>query len=405
MKISLIILAIIFIYFAFATIFHSTQLAGNLGNIIGSANLELFGYLAYINIFLLFYPLYKLHKKPKLAKELDFYAGWLLLLVSMIILPALIFDNRGSGILSQQISEFLLPYIGQAGMWLFWLMTVLLALVLILEDDFSFELLLEDIKELFAGPIEYFSNISWSTITWKSIKNLISKIFTNPFGPSYEDMMMPAQHEIEEVNSVNKAPKSKNSPKNKVDLLEENIKKNIDITELKEASVEKKVLDDEGEQGDNRIQKLSTNSHVEIVNELEENSKLLNEIEKGIVEKPKNFKLPKLDFLQKVTKQSRKINEAEIDKKIGELLDKLGRFKIEGDVVRTYSGPLVTTFEFKPAPNVKVSKVLGLQDDLAMALSAETIRIQAPIPGRNVIGIEIPNESFDTIYLREILES
>ena len=59
---------------------------------------------------------------------------------------------------------------------------------------------------------------------------------------------------------------------------------------------------------------------------------------------------------------------------------KLQQFKIDGEVVRTYSGPLVTTFEFKPAPNVKVSKILGLQDDLAMALSAETIRIQAPIP-------------------------
>jgi S-DNA-T family DNA segregation ATPase FtsK/SpoIIIE len=66
---------------------------------------------------------------------------------------------------------------------------------------------------------------------------------------------------------------------------------------------------------------------------------------------------------------------------------------------------LVTTFEFKPAPNVKISKILNLQDDLAMALSAETIRIQAPIPGRDVVGIEIPNETIDTIYLREILES
>ncbi|MCK4442763.1 MAG: DNA translocase FtsK, partial [Sulfurovaceae bacterium] len=67
--------------------------------------------------------------------------------------------------------------------------------------------------------------------------------------------------------------------------------------------------------------------------------------------------------------------------------------------------PLVTTFEFKPAPNVKVSKIMSLQDDLAMALSAETIRIQAPIPGRDVVGIEIPNDNFDTIYLRDILES
>ncbi|MDQ7084923.1 MAG: DNA translocase FtsK [Sulfurovum sp.] len=141
------------------------------------------------------------------------------------------------------------------------------------------------------------------------------------------------------------------------------------------------------------------------VNELEENSKLMEQIEKGKVEKPKNFKLPKLEFLQKAPRSTQKINELEIDKKIEDLLAKLREFKVEGDVVCTYSGPLVTTFEFKPAPNVKVSKILGLQDDLAMALSAETIRIQAPIRGRDVVGIEIPNETIETIYLREILES
>ena len=86
-------------------------------------------------------------------------------------------------------------------------------------------------------------------------------------------------------------------------------------------------------------------------------------------------------------------------------MEKLRRFKIEGDVVRTYSGPVVTTFEFKPAPHVKVSRILTLQDDLAMALKAKTIRIQAPIPGKDVVGIEVPNQKIETIYLKEILES
>ena len=92
---------------------------------------------------------------------------------------------------------------------------------------------------------------------------------------------------------------------------------------------------------------------------LAENSKLLDEMEKGAVTKPKNFKLPKIDFLQKAPRATKKINEAEIDQKIDDLMMKLQQFKIEGEVVRTYSGPLVTTFEFKPAPNVKVSKILG----------------------------------------------
>jgi len=61
---------------------------------------------------------------------------------------------------------------------------------------------------------------------------------------------------------------------------------------------------------------------------------------KGAVEKPKNFKLPKLDFLQKAPKVTKKVNEAEIDKKIGDLLSKLAQFRVDGDVIRTYSGPL-----------------------------------------------------------------
>jgi S-DNA-T family DNA segregation ATPase FtsK/SpoIIIE len=144
---------------------------------------------------------------------------------------------------------------------------------------------------------------------------------------------------------------------------------------------------------------------VKHVEELEDTKKLLSQIEVGEREKPKDWKFPPLDILQKPPKKKREINEAEIDKKIKVLLEKLKQFKIEGDVVRYYIGPVVTTFEFKPLPHIKVSKILSLQDDLAMALKAKSIRIQAPIPGKDVVGIEIPNDEMETIYLREILES
>ncbi|QCD44954.1 DNA segregation ATPase FtsK/SpoIIIE [Campylobacter mucosalis CCUG 21559] len=144
---------------------------------------------------------------------------------------------------------------------------------------------------------------------------------------------------------------------------------------------------------------------VEILSEVAENKKLLDEIEKGKLEKPKDFTLPPLKFLADPPKRQNHINEAEIDQKISDLLDKLRKFKINGDVVRTYTGPIVTTFEFRPAPDVKVSKILTLQDDLAMALKAQTIRIQAPIPGKDVVGIEVPNQNTETIYLKEILDS
>lgn len=144
---------------------------------------------------------------------------------------------------------------------------------------------------------------------------------------------------------------------------------------------------------------------VEILSEVEENKKILDQIDQGVCDKPKDFRLPPLSFLANPPSKPVHINESEIDQKIQDLLEKLRRFKIDGDVVRTYSGPVVTTFEFKPAPHVKVSRILTLQDDLAMALRAKTIRIQAPVPGKDVVGIEVPNQKIETIYLKEVLES
>ena len=188
-------------------------------------------------------------------------------------------------------------------------------------------------------------------------------------------------------------------------------KKTVEVKEEKIVSQQQgSLFEDDEDDSEEIIEDLkalkSIESHSIIVEELEENKKLLEDIEIGKTEKPKNFMLPPTSFFQNPPKDNKsKVSEAFIDKKIADLLDKLAMFKIEGDVVRTYTGPVVTTFEFKPAPNVKVSKILNLQDDLAMALKAQTIRIQAPIPGKDVVGIEVPNDDTQTIFLKEMLDS
>ncbi|MDM5270754.1 DNA translocase FtsK 4TM domain-containing protein [Sulfurovum sp. zt1-1] len=407
MKIALIITSILFIYAAFSTLFLGTGLVGNIGEKIGQTNIFLFGYLAYINLFILFYPLYKLFKDKSKAKEIDFYLGWILLFIGLIFLESLVFDLEKAGFIGTQIVEFLEPYIGKAGLWLSWLLITLLSLVFILDDDFS----PKDVN------VPGMSLSSWLSALKKfmvALKGIFKKIFTNPFAsPKLEDEMMPEMEVSTKRQTITKKPVQK-VIKNKAEpfsLRDEPLpwEEEIDDPVIQEITIFEKEMEEAMEVESNRKPPLSltskNSSNVTIVDELEENSKLLDQIEKGQVEKPKNFRLPKLDFLQKAPKTTKKMNEAEIDRKIGELLAKLEQFKIEGDVVRTYSGPLVTTFEFKPAPHVKVSKILNLQDDLAMALQAETIRIQAPIPGRDVVGIEIPNDNVDTIYLREILES
>ncbi len=87
------------------------------------------------------------------------------------------------------------------------------------------------------------------------------------------------------------------------------------------------------------------------------------------------------------------------------LENKLKDFNVDGEVVEVKPGPVVTMYEFSPAPGVKVNKIAGLSDDLSMALRALSIRIVAPIPGRGVVGIEIPNKERETVYLKEIFES
>jgi DNA segregation ATPase FtsK/SpoIIIE, S-DNA-T family len=84
---------------------------------------------------------------------------------------------------------------------------------------------------------------------------------------------------------------------------------------------------------------------------------------------------------------------------------KLKDFGVDGEVVEVKPGPVVTMYEFSPAPGVKVNKIAGLSDDLTMALSALSIRIVAPIPGRGVVGIEIPNKERETVYLKDIIQT
>ncbi len=398
MKITIIITAILFIYAAFSTIFHETALVGDIGKQIGNTNLYLFGYLAYINIFVLFYPLYKLYSDAKSRKNIDFYLGWILLFIALILFSSLVLEPQNIGFVGTQIVEFLYPLIGKAGLWLFWLMVTALSFVFIIDDDFTFPSF--NMKKS-TGTLSF----SWIGSMFSTLGKVLKTMFRNPFAsPSLEDEMMPVLDVEEKKPQRKRVTKKAASPK--ISAPKEEAEK-VESTEETDDPVLNEILELEHEMEVSTTEGKSarSNANVQFVSELEENSKLMEQIDRGKVDKPKNFKLPKLDFLQKAPKITKKINEAEIDRKIEELLAKLQEFKVDGDVVRTYSGPLVTTFEFKPAPNVKISKILNLQDDLAMALSAETIRIQAPIPGRDVVGIEIPNETIDTIYLREILES
>lgn len=126
----------------------------------------------------------------------------------------------------------------------------------------------------------------------------------------------------------------------------------------------------------------------------------------GVLFKPQqkgDYRIPPINFLDYDPNQEAAVDPDELRKMAAQIEQTLADFKVDGSVVEICPGPVITMFEFSPAPGVRVSKISNLSDDLAMALSAHSVRIVAPIPGKGVVGIEVPNPSREMVYLKEII--
>lgn len=119
-----------------------------------------------------------------------------------------------------------------------------------------------------------------------------------------------------------------------------------------------------------------------------------------------NYMLPPLDCLRMPVRSSRAASQADLKATADKLIDALHSFNVEAKVVEVVPGPSVTRYELSPAPGVKISKFTGLADDLALHLAAPAgVRIEAPIPNKSAIGIEVPNRGRTTVTMREIVDS
>ncbi|RMG91822.1 MAG: DNA translocase FtsK [Zetaproteobacteria bacterium] len=117
------------------------------------------------------------------------------------------------------------------------------------------------------------------------------------------------------------------------------------------------------------------------------------------------FKLPSLRLFDQGKSSRRQHDEAALQAMARLLEKKLLDYRVEGKVVAVQPGPVVTQFELEPAPGTKVSRIIALQEDLARAMAAVSVRVAGNIPGKSVIGIEIPNEQRETVHLHEVLAS
>jgi DNA segregation ATPase FtsK/SpoIIIE, S-DNA-T family len=118
-----------------------------------------------------------------------------------------------------------------------------------------------------------------------------------------------------------------------------------------------------------------------------------------------SFQLPPVGLLASPAGADHKATHEELQDNAGTLRRKLQDFEVEGRIVQVSPGPIITSYEFEPAAGIKISRVVNLADDLALALKAAAVRIVGPIPGRGTVAIEVPNAEMATVYLREIFMS
>lgn len=129
------------------------------------------------------------------------------------------------------------------------------------------------------------------------------------------------------------------------------------------------------------------------------------QLEHAMVVEDENYEYPPIELLSKPDKKKLKGGAKALTDTATKLQKTLYSFGVSAKVENVSVGPAITRYELKPAEGVRVSKIANLADDIALNLAAETIRIEAPIPGKQAVGIEVPNKEKEAVHLREVLES
>ena len=137
----------------------------------------------------------------------------------------------------------------------------------------------------------------------------------------------------------------------------------------------------------------------------EEKKKEVLQLEHGMMVEDEHYEYPPIELLSKQTKRTIKGGAKALTDTATRLQKTLYSFGVSAKVENVSVGPAITRYELKPAEGVRVSKIANLADDIALNLAAETIRIEAPIPGKRAVGIEVPNKEKEAVHLREVLDS
>lgn len=350
---------------------------GRLGDFITYTNFRIFGFMSYF-VFIFVFTSFLFVFMDKFKKNLRiFNILFILILLTMAILSMKFLDKtlplsiknaqrlirESGGILGVNISFYLERLIGSAGIIILYLI-------------------------FWISLIKNLLGISYKDLITKTKEKTV--IFGNFIGKNY----MKISNKIKTYFREKKLKKIRNNRENKK---REDIDKKEDLSKnkvIKIEEVEKENKDD----FDQRFEKAKINSYKSKQVDLSDFDQTFKE------EYTLNYKFPKLDLLDDRDDDS-ELDQNDIKDKARRIEECLDSFGIKSKVVQINIGPSVTCFELKPQRGVKVSKILNLSDDLSLALATSDIRIEAPIPGKSHVGIEVPNSQKEVVGLKEMIAS
>lgn len=303
-------------------------------------------------------------------------------------------NGEGSGLIATTITYYIKQIFGLTGGWLISIFALILAFL------FTFNISIKDLV----------LNIRAKSNSAKNGNLNVKDVFSNMKKSAIEMMTDEVDEEtVVEKQGLLKGFKSnkKDNDKEKASILEDEVDdKTIKIVGFNKAEDEYLEI----------LEGTQSMSELDVLKELKESKKEKAEPKKESMEKTqpldikiessyKDYKKPGTDLLNKVDKKADDNGKKKVLKNASLLEKTLSDFGVEAKVNQVTVGPTITRYEIQPSPGVKVSKIVNLTDDIALSLAAKSIRMEAPIPGKSAIGIEVPNESSQIVGLREVLES
>ena len=384
------------------------NLGGAVGAYLSDLLLNFFGFLAYTLPFVVAIMGWLLFQKFHQLMQLDYLTlglkliGFLMFYLGITSLASMNFDDlfyfSAGGILGDVVSKTLLPYFSFVGSTLILLMFTCAGFVLL--TGFSW--------------LKFIDNIGRNTIacavfvqyTLKSIKDKFTVASTSSKNITQAESLDPIEL-IEQPEPQAKIALPKIVVSEAINEVKEpfvdiedlmsgaiagNVQEHVSDTEIAAAfaDVEKITIADDVASDDFMSSEIITSSDDSQVN--------------LVVNEKDNFEgMPSIDLLDRPDKAQNPINKEELEQ-VSRLVEaKLLDFKVQAQVVAVYPGPVITRFELDLAPGMKVSKITSLSKDLARALSAISVRVVEVIPGKSVIGLELPNKHREVVYLSEVI--